>query len=164
MFHVLGRQSEEERKRQLAVFAPAFEQLVALLRGRVRYPVDWDSREQNDRDDFTLARQDVGDALLDAAGAHLAKMPPTGILCSHPVSKWWSHGLLLSPRHALSGSPMDPQPIPTGSSTYTVLKGCMKGWMDAAQPARASRCNRTAVASPGVPSRSVLRPRLDRLW
>lgn len=56
-------------RRRVAVFTPAFEQLVAQLRGRVRLPADWDSWEQDDRDDFKHARQDVSDALLDAAGA-----------------------------------------------------------------------------------------------
>lgn len=56
-------------RRRVAVFTPAFEQLVARLRGRVRFPADWDSWEQDDRDDFKHARQDVSDALLDAAGA-----------------------------------------------------------------------------------------------
>ncbi|BDA46876.1 Transportin-3 [Coccomyxa sp. Obi] len=60
--------SEEEMRRRVAVFTPAFEQLVTLLRGRVRFPADWDSWEQDDRDDFKHARQDVSDALLDAAG------------------------------------------------------------------------------------------------
>lgn len=56
-------------RRRVALFTPAFKQLVALLRGRVRFPPDWDSWEQDDRDDFKHARQDVSDALLDAAGA-----------------------------------------------------------------------------------------------
>ncbi|CAL8471497.1 g11039 [Coccomyxa elongata] len=60
--------SEEEMRRRVAVFTPAFEQLVARLRGRVRFPADWDSWEQDDRDDFKHARQEVSDALLDAAG------------------------------------------------------------------------------------------------
>ena len=64
----VGWQSAEELRRRVAVFTPAFEQLVALLRGRVRYPADWESWEEDDRDDFRRARQDVGDALLDAAG------------------------------------------------------------------------------------------------
>ena len=56
----------------MAVFTPAFEQLVARLRGRVRYPAAWDAWEEDDRDDFRRARQDVGDALLDAAGQSFA--------------------------------------------------------------------------------------------
>ena len=56
-------------QQRLELFRPAFSQLVALICGRVRYPEDWDSLHQDERDDFKQQRYGVADTLLDAAGS-----------------------------------------------------------------------------------------------
>lgn len=73
-------QGSEDAQRRAAVFQPAFERLVALMSGRVRYPEDWDSWEEDDRDDFKHARQDVAETLVDAAGDPLCAFMPQFVL------------------------------------------------------------------------------------
>jgi hypothetical protein len=58
---------EDERARRLAVFRPTFERLVALVRGRVRFPDGFDSWHREERADFKRGRMAVGDLLVDAA-------------------------------------------------------------------------------------------------
>lgn len=62
-----------EQSRRLDLFRPAFEQLVGLIRGRVRYPDDLDTWHHDERADLKRARVAVGDTLLDAACA----IPPS---------------------------------------------------------------------------------------
>lgn len=50
-------------------FLQAFEQLVNVVRGRVRYPDDFESWHRDDQDEFKRSRFAIGDTLLDAAGA-----------------------------------------------------------------------------------------------
>lgn len=50
-------------------YPQAFEQLVAVVRGRVRYPEDFDTWHRDDQDEFKRSRYAIGDTLLDAAGA-----------------------------------------------------------------------------------------------
>lgn len=57
----------EEARRRLAVFVPAFERMVALVRGRVRLPDNWDALHSDEQKDFKRNRFAVGDTLLDAA-------------------------------------------------------------------------------------------------
>ncbi|KAK9827594.1 hypothetical protein WJX81_001986 [Elliptochloris bilobata] len=57
----------EEGRRRLAVFVPAFERMVALVRGRVRLPDNWDALHSDEQKDFKRNRFAVGDTLLDAA-------------------------------------------------------------------------------------------------
>ncbi len=61
-------QNGADIQRRLELFKPAFSQLVALICGRVRYPDDWDTWHQDDRDDFKQQRYNVADTLLDSAG------------------------------------------------------------------------------------------------
>ena len=49
-------------------FLQAFEQLVNVVRGRVRYPDDFESWHRDDQDEFRRSRFAIGDTLLDAAG------------------------------------------------------------------------------------------------
>ena len=65
-----------ERQRRLTLFAPAFTQLVGLVRGRVAFPHDWNSMQEDDRDDFKHRRQAVADTLVDAACALALLAPP----------------------------------------------------------------------------------------
>jgi transportin-3 len=60
---------EEERARRVEAFRPAFERLVTVVRGRVRYPDDFDSWRRDARADFRRGRVAVGDVLVDAAAA-----------------------------------------------------------------------------------------------
>lgn len=64
-----------EQSRRLELFRPAFEQLVGLIRGRVRFPDDFETWHHDERADFKRARIAVGDTLLDAACARLAPLP-----------------------------------------------------------------------------------------
>jgi len=81
----------EEGRRRLAVFVPAFERLVTLVRGRVRLPDDWDLLHSDEQKDFKRGRFAVGDTLLDAASARPAAVRPAaawrkGIACmNHAV-------------------------------------------------------------------------------
>ena len=61
--------SSPEQLRRLELFRPAFEQLVGLIRGRVRYPKDYSTWHADERADFKRLRVAVGDILLDAACA-----------------------------------------------------------------------------------------------
>lgn len=54
------------------MFLPAFERLIALLRGRVRLPDNWDTLHSDEQKEFKRARFGVGDTLLDAASTHAA--------------------------------------------------------------------------------------------
>lgn len=56
-----------EQNRRLELFRPAFEQLVGLIRGRVRYPEDYHTWHADERADFKRLRVAVGETLLDAA-------------------------------------------------------------------------------------------------
>lgn len=58
---------EEERRRRVAVFTPSYERLVALIRGRVKFPPDFDSWHSQEKEDFKRGRVDIGDTLCDAA-------------------------------------------------------------------------------------------------
>jgi transportin-3 len=58
---------EEERRRRVAVFTPSYERLVALIRGRVKFPPDFDSWHREEKQDFKRGRVDIGDTLCDAA-------------------------------------------------------------------------------------------------
>ena len=51
------------------MFVPAFERMVALVRGRVRLPDNWDALHSDEQKDFKRNRFAVGDTLLDAASA-----------------------------------------------------------------------------------------------
>ena len=62
----------EEARRRLAVFVPAFERMVALVRGHVRLPDNWDALHSDEQKEFKRNRFAVGDTLLDAASAPLA--------------------------------------------------------------------------------------------
>ena len=56
------------------MFVPAFERMVALVRGRVRLPDNWDALHSDEQKDFKRNRFAVGDTLLDAASAPLASL------------------------------------------------------------------------------------------
>jgi len=58
-------ESERDRRRQL--FVPAYGRLVALIRGRVRYPDDFEGWRPDERADFKRQRYAVADVLIDAA-------------------------------------------------------------------------------------------------
>uniref|UniRef100_A0A1D2AEU2 Importin N-terminal domain-containing protein n=1 Tax=Auxenochlorella protothecoides TaxID=3075 RepID=A0A1D2AEU2_AUXPR len=62
-----GALAPEESRRRLAVFAPVFERLVGMVRGRVRFPDLFDSWHRDEQADFKRARVGVGDTLIDAA-------------------------------------------------------------------------------------------------
>ena len=51
--------AEAERRRQF--FLPAFERLVALIRGRVREPEGYNSWSKDEKHEFRTARDEVGD-------------------------------------------------------------------------------------------------------
>jgi hypothetical protein len=87
-------QSVEEAKMRLKLFTPAYEQLVMLMKGRVRYPEDWESWEEDDRDDFKHARQSVAETLVDAAGERPCLPPgPARVTAALPIPP---HSHLLS--------------------------------------------------------------------
>jgi len=56
-----------EQQRRRSFFAPAFERLVALIRGRVRFPENYELWGRNERSDFKAGRHDVGDTLVESA-------------------------------------------------------------------------------------------------
>lgn len=88
------RQAEAERARRRALFAPAFERLVILIRGRIATPPDWDAWQGDDRDDFRVDRQAVADSLVDAACAHAA-CPMCAVesgCCAPAIADWHSRG------------------------------------------------------------------------
>lgn len=58
-----------EYEQRLAKFRTPFMKLVALIRGRVRYPDDFDSWHKDEKLDFRRSRYAVADTLVDAAGA-----------------------------------------------------------------------------------------------
>lgn len=58
---------EDEVKRRVALFSPTFERLVALIRGRVRFPEDFGDWHRDERIEFKRARVAIGDTLMDAA-------------------------------------------------------------------------------------------------
>lgn len=51
-----GALAPEESRRRLAVFAPVFERLVGMVRGRVRFPDLFDSWHRDEQADFKRAR------------------------------------------------------------------------------------------------------------
>ena len=59
--------TQAEQEQRLAIFVPAFEHLVGIIRGRVRYPDDYDQWHRDERSDFKRHRVAIGDTLLDAA-------------------------------------------------------------------------------------------------
>ena len=59
--------NQAEQNRRVALYMPAFEQLVLIMRGRVRYPSDYDQWHRDERSDFKRHRMAIGDTLLDAA-------------------------------------------------------------------------------------------------
>eukprot|EP00887_Chlorella_sp_A99_P006855 scaffold2.g6855.t1 len=62
-----GPLADEERARRVAIFTPILERLVALIRGRVRFPDAFDSWHRDERQEFKRARIAVGDTLIDCA-------------------------------------------------------------------------------------------------
>lgn len=65
-------------------FLQGFEQLVGVVRGRVRYPDDFDSWHRDDQDEFKRSRFAIGDTLLDAAGM--------SSVCWAKHQKCWENG------------------------------------------------------------------------
>ena len=59
--------AREEAERRLTIFSPTFQRLITLIRGRMRYPDDFDTWHRDERSDFKRGRVAVGDTLLDAA-------------------------------------------------------------------------------------------------
>ena len=59
---------EADRERRLAIFRPAFSQLVNVVRGHCRFPDNWRGLDRSERSDFKRARYAIGDTLTDAAG------------------------------------------------------------------------------------------------
>jgi hypothetical protein len=57
-----------EYEQRLAKFRPPFMKLVTLIRGRVRYPDDFDAWHKDEKLDFRRSRYAVADTLVDAAG------------------------------------------------------------------------------------------------
>lgn len=68
----------EESQQRVARFSPAFRRLVELIRGRVRFPDDYDSWHTDEKGEFRRGRVAVGDTLIDAAavlgGAETARL------------------------------------------------------------------------------------------
>lgn len=52
--------SPEERGRRIALFVPVFERLVLLIRGRVRYPNNYEQWHHDERADFKRSRYAIG--------------------------------------------------------------------------------------------------------
>ena len=48
--------SDEERGRRVALFTPTLERLVALIRGRMRFPDGFDGWHRDERQDFKRTR------------------------------------------------------------------------------------------------------------
>ena len=48
--------SDSERERRRSFFKPAFERLVTLIRGRLRYPESWSSWSKEEHIDFKRQR------------------------------------------------------------------------------------------------------------
>ena len=72
------------------MFVPAFERLVALVRGRVRLPANWELLHSDEQKDFKRGRFAVGDTLLDAASARPAAVSSGGRATrqrTHPPAK-----------------------------------------------------------------------------
>lgn len=59
---------KDEAERRLSVFKPVFQRLVTLIRGRVRFPDDFDTWHRDEKADFKRGRVAIGDTLMDAAG------------------------------------------------------------------------------------------------
>ncbi|KAG2431638.1 hypothetical protein HYH02_013215 [Chlamydomonas schloesseri] len=62
-----GADEAAERERRRQFFLPAFERLVALIRGRVREPEGYSSWSKDEKHEFRTARDEVGDTLDDSA-------------------------------------------------------------------------------------------------
>ena len=63
-----AQEAEAASQRRKEAFYPPYTRLVSLIRGRVRYPNDYDSLHPDEQAEFKRARYAVGDTLLDAAG------------------------------------------------------------------------------------------------
>lgn len=70
--------TDDERQRRVALFTPTLERLVALIRGRVRFPDGFDGWHRDERQEFKRARMAVGDTLIDCAlvlgGNHMLRL------------------------------------------------------------------------------------------
>jgi transportin-3 len=68
----------EESQQRVVRFTPAFRRLVELIRGRVRFPDDYESWHTDEKGEFRRGRVAVGDTLIDAAavlgGAEIARL------------------------------------------------------------------------------------------
>ncbi|KAG2426913.1 hypothetical protein HXX76_012699 [Chlamydomonas incerta] len=62
-----GADDAAERERRRQFFLPAFERLVALIRGRVREPEGYSSWSKDEKHEFRTARDEVGDTLDDSS-------------------------------------------------------------------------------------------------
>ena len=70
-----------------------------VIRGRVRYPHDFDSLHRDDQDEFRRSRYAIGDTLLDASGGqslHWLLWQPDGVRINrspplHPATEVLAH-------------------------------------------------------------------------
>jgi len=62
-----GAADDAERERRRQAFVPAYEKLVGLICGRVRYPAGHETMHREERAEFKRARYAVADTLEDAA-------------------------------------------------------------------------------------------------
>ena len=65
------QESEQVMRQRRESFYPAYTKLVSLIRGRVRFPEQYEALHEDEKRDFKAARYAVADTLLDAAGAGL---------------------------------------------------------------------------------------------
>ena len=65
------QESEQVMRQRRESFYPAYTKLVSLIRGRVRFPEQYDTLHEDEKRDFKAARYAVADTLLDAAGRRL---------------------------------------------------------------------------------------------
>ena len=117
--------SQAEQTRRLAVFVPAFEQLVGLIHGRVRFPDDYDQWHRDERADFKRHRVAIGDTLLDAACESeltLASLPVTSLLGIAEHSHL--NDRLSSRLNACSGARRPGNPQPSGRTSSARKPGC----------------------------------------
>ncbi|GAX77385.1 hypothetical protein CEUSTIGMA_g4831.t1 [Chlamydomonas eustigma] len=59
---------DPERVRRAQFFRPAFEKLVTVVRGKVRYPEQWSAWSKEQHADFKRQRLDISDVIEDAVG------------------------------------------------------------------------------------------------
>lgn len=78
--------AEAESQHRKERFHPAFTRLVALIRGRVRYPDNYDSLHKDEKREFKNSRYMIADTIVDAAREPLSKGSPVNrpkiALCS----------------------------------------------------------------------------------